>query len=255
VSFPYTLPIVFLETATSLDVAGTIINDAAVEMGLSSSSDPFASSDPNFIQLKTFLKSLGQDLWRRHTWPALTKVYTFTTDAGDGSYGLPEDFGYFINDTAWNRSTRLPVYPLTNRQWQAIKGTSTQTTYTQFFRIRQHQLETLPDTEMPAGQTWAFEYVSRFWVQEMSGTAPTKTAPTRSDDIPWFDPLVLVRGLKWYWLDAKGLPTAASAKERFDETLYLVMGDDAVAPTINTTGRRAVHLIDAANLPDSGHGV
>jgi hypothetical protein len=251
----YTFAFLFGGTSTALDTAGSIINDAAVEMGLSAVEDPYTNtSDPNFTQLAALLKSLGRDLWRRHTWPNLTKVALVTTEEDDGAYPLPADFGYFIQDTAWNRSTSYPMYPMTPADWQAVKGRSTQLTLTNFFRIQQHQLMLLPDTTLPAGQTIAYEYVSRFWVQPATESEPTTTAPTANDDVLWFDPLLCVRGLKAYFLAAKGLPTAAAAKEEFDETLYLCMGDHETAPVVSSGPRHVHYLIDENNLPDTGHG-
>lgn len=254
--FPYTLPIVFRETATPLDIAGAIINDAATEVGLARTEDPFQSTDGNFIQLVAFLKSLGRDLWRRHRWPALTKLASFTTVAGDGTYALPADFGYLINQSFWNLSTDLPVGGgLSSEQWRAIKGRGVELTTSNYFRLQQQELVLLPDTSLPAGQTLAFEYVSRFWVQPTGQTEPTSTAPSAQSDVLWFDPLLLVRGLKAYFLRAKGLPTAQDAQSEFDETLYLVMGDDAAAPVINAAPRTGFRLISEWNLPDTGHGL
>ena len=50
------------------DDAGTIINDAAVEVGLSAVADPFASADPAFVQLCRLLTSAGRELLGMHQW-------------------------------------------------------------------------------------------------------------------------------------------------------------------------------------------
>jgi len=61
------------------DTVANIVSDAAVELGLGTVSDVYASTDPNVVQLRTLLKSLGRDLVDGFQWPHLLSEATITT--------------------------------------------------------------------------------------------------------------------------------------------------------------------------------
>ncbi len=166
--------------------AGSIINDAAVEVGLSALADPYASTDQNFTQLCGLLKSLGQDLWRVKQWTQLQQVYTFTTVLNQGRYDLPADFGLMIDQTQWNRTNRLPLGgPLSPQEWEYLKAFQTGVVFTVLFRPMNRQLWLYPDTATPADFVIAFEYVSRFWAVP---------AATHSNSGAWSDGLAVTTG-------------------------------------------------------------
>jgi hypothetical protein len=73
--------------------------------------------------------------------------------------------------------------------------------------------------------------------------------------VAFFDPLLLVRGLKAAFLTAKDLPGAATAQREFEDTLSWIVGDDSNARIINMTGGVGFDpLISNANLPITGYG-
>lgn len=170
----------------AFSTAGTIVNEAAVEVGLAAVSDPYASTDQNFVQLCGLLKSLGQELWRAKEWTQLQQVYTFTTVLNQSRYNLPADFGEMIDQTAWNRTNRLPVAgPLSPQMWEYLKAFQTGVVFTVLFRPLNQQLWLYPDTSTPAGFVIAFEYVSRFWA------IPAATHATSG---PWSDGIAITTG-------------------------------------------------------------
>jgi len=61
------------------DTALNIISDAAAELGLGTVADAYGSTDPNIIQLRGMLKSMGRDLVRDRDWTHLIKEYSFVT--------------------------------------------------------------------------------------------------------------------------------------------------------------------------------
>ena len=149
------------------EVAANIINDVAIEVGLIPApiNDPFASIDPNILQLAKLLKSGGRTLRKRYSWTHLQYQYTFNTIANQGRYVLPVDYGKYINQTAWNRTNRLPLGgPLSPQEFEYFKARLVGVVFTTLFRILQQQFQVYPDTSTPGGYTIAFEYVSSFWV-------------------------------------------------------------------------------------------
>jgi len=159
------------------DTVGAIINDAAVEVGLASVADPFASTDPNFVQLSQLLKSLGRNLRRKHQWTFLQQIYTFNTVANIAQYGFPVDFGSFIDQTGWNRTNRLPLGgPLSPQDYEYLKALLVGIVFNTPFRFQQQNFVVYPDTKTPANYVIAFEYISRWWI------TPTGTQATSG---PW----------------------------------------------------------------------
>lgn len=152
----------------SFDTAANIINDAAAELSLQSSSvaaaSMYSSTDVHVVLLRTLLKGLGQDLAREWDWPTLTKTHTLSTADGTAAYDPPSDYLRQLNQTHWNRTDQRPVLGPTNAQgWQYLKGVSNSLAVDAVFRIFNHQINIHPTPS--AIETVAFEYVSSYWVR------------------------------------------------------------------------------------------
>lgn len=168
------------------DTAGTIIADAAAELGVISFAqknglDPFGSPDPNLGQLCQLLKAAGRDLVRSRAWTHLQATYDFTTAAGQGAYALPADYWATIPETEWNRTNRLPLGgPLSPPEWAYLKGQLAGVVFSVLYKVEGGQLVVYPDTNTPGGFDIAFQYVSRNWVRPANayaGSTPPAWAP------------------------------------------------------------------------------
>lgn len=242
--------------ALGFDTATNVLNQAAKELGLISAtvSDPYASTDPNMVQLCALLTSAGQEILREHHWSQSIKEHTFTTSAGDYQYDLPADFMRMIDQSGWNRSTSYPLgSPLSSQAWQYMEGSSSGPTITVYFRIQQREIRLQPTTDMPANYTIAFEYMSRYWVQASGQSSGNKEAPTASTDTLLYDRLLMVRALVLAFLKRKGFDTTA-AQDDYNRTLRSIMSDEP-APVLSLTGNSGVvHFLDLSNVPDTGIG-
>lgn len=238
------------------DTASSIINDAAVELGLISAdvTDPYASSDVNISLLRRHLKSLGQDLVRDHQWTHLQKQYMFATQSGLDTYELPHDFQRFIDQTGWNRTQRMPLMgPLSPQAWQQLQVMTSGGVVDVMYRIVGNELKLYPSPG--DNNDVSYEYMSSSWVATGGLETPTADAPVASGDTLWFDRRLLVCGLKLRWKRGKGFDTAAE-QDDYDKALARAQGGDGAAPVLNLNlqpfaGNR---VLDAANLPDTGLG-
>lgn len=162
----------------------TIIQDAALELGLRNVSSVVGSSDLLIQQLKALADEEVRDLSDNFVWPQLSKEYTFTLVDGQANYDLPDDFDQHIFSTQWDRDNhwRL-VGPMTAEEWQHWKSGVSTLSPRRIFRIKGAQnsklyLHPTPDAG-DAGQTMAFEYLSTqvvrpaAWVASTSYTAGT----------------------------------------------------------------------------------
>lgn len=242
----------------AFDTAGNIVNDAAVEVGLEPSADPFGSYDGNYIQLVKLLKSCGRELVQARNWTYLRKEYTFTTVQGTSTYDLPADFLRMYDQSGWNRTNRLPLGgPLSPQEWQYLKARLVGVVFTVLFRPMNRQIHLYPDTDTPGGYTIAFEYGSSYWLS--SAATPTVLgydAPIAGDNVVWFDPLLMVRSLKLAFLKAKGLDTTA-AEQDYAATLNAAMGMDAPSKILNlnrTSMEPSAVMLGNHSVPITGFG-
>jgi len=241
------------------DTAGQIINDALVEVGLSSVSDPFASSDPNIIQMCTLFKAVGRQLMHIHPWTRLRKEHTFTTVQGTSSYDLPSDFHVMMDQSGWNRTNRLPLGgPLSPQEWQYLKARLVGVVFTVLFRPMAGHIYIYPDNPTPGGYEVAFEYMSDGWV-EVPGV-PSNTFqdyPSASDDIILLDSLLCSRALKLAWLKAHQFDTT-SAEQDYRTVLDYSIGHDSFVPMLSLTRSSMLRgndpLLGQGNIPITGFG-
>ena len=234
------------------DDVNTILNDAAVEVGLSPSSDAYADSDPAFRQLRYLLDSAGRKLTRKVIWQELIEAHTFTT-SGSATYNLPANFGYMIPQSSWDRSEDVPLFgPLSPQDWQYLegRGLGSVTIYASF-RLKKGKVYIYPSTD--TGTLIAFEYVrdtlcsnaaeSEFYDRIQTGT-----------NLVRFPPELVVAFLKKLFLEAKGFDSQA-ASDDYNDLFDSITGQDKSAPILNAGGTRTgFPYLNYANIPETGYG-
>ena len=241
------------------DTAGSIINDALVEVGLSAVSDPFADSDSNVIQMCTLLKSKGREILRQRFWTQMRGEHTFTTVLGTPTYALPSDFHSMVDQSGWNRTNRLPLGgPLSPQEWQFLKSRLVGVVFTVLFRPMEGEIHLYPDTNTPGGYTVAFEYLSNGWIERPA--IPTNTfhdSPVAMDDIVRFDSLMVMRGIKLEWLKLHAFDTT-SAQQDYLEVYNRAAGMDSFNPILSLTRagltRGVDPLLGQQSVPVTGFG-
>lgn len=236
--------------------AGTVINDAAVELGLQSVSDPFDSTDPNMVLLCSLLKSSGRALMRDHSWSHLRTTYSFFLTPGITEYALPESYVRIIDNTAWDRTEQRPLRgPIGPELWAELQAAPSSGVVGVSYRIFGGKIHVYP-TPAEAVQL-AFEYVSRYWVGPSDATTPADALADTvgsSTDMLFFDSLLLVRKLKVLFREAKGFDSSA-ARADYNETLSGVLGGDGAAPTLRIAGGGSgTRIIGPSNIPETGFG-
>ena len=237
--------------------ATTIINRAAVEVGLTSVVDPVNSEDSSFIQLTELLNGAGQELVELHAWQGLVATYQLTTTALDtGEYALPDDFSYMIDQTGWELSNAVPLGgPLSAQDWTYLAGRNlvSQTIYASF-RFYDDKFNIFPQDPVTAGLDINFEYISRNWVTEQT-TGTMKDYVTIGSDIVMYEAILIIKFLKLKFLESKGFD-ASSAKTEFEILFFSRTGKDTGAPILSASGRRSgiPFLSPYRNTPDSGYG-
>ena len=234
--------------------AKTILNRAAVQCGLSARIDPFDGQDPDFVQLVEFLNTLGDDLNNKHDWTQAIKECTILTAGSATVYDLPSDFHEMTDQSGWNRSTRLPLIgPLSGQEAQFLKARLSGVLINVAFRLEGNTI-VFPITPTD-GATLVFEYISDAWVAPPPATTSTTSVSTQGTDIICYDPLLMIRGVRLFWLQAKGFDTQVAQRD-FDGQLEHAIGRNVGARTLNMDGGGLGkdRLVDELNIPITQYG-
>ena len=240
-----------------LYIANDIINRVAVEVGLLSVADPLSSVDETFIQLSELLNAAGQELVELHPWQTLVKVFSLTTaDTDSGTYELPADFSYMIDQTGWDRSNRVAIGgPLSAQDWSYLDGRDlvSQSIYASF-RLVDNKFDLYPQPP-PDGLDIRFEYINRNWAQEQ-GTGDPKDLVTVGSDIVLYEPILIIKLLKVKFLQAKGFDTSAASLE-LENIFNSRTGKDTGASILSASNnsRGFPYLSPYYNTADTGYGI
>jgi hypothetical protein len=238
--------------------AAEILNRVAAEVGFAPIDAPYASQDPFFIQLRYLLNTAGEELMQAYPWESLVRAHTINTVDGDtGTYTLPEDFGYILNQTQWDNTNRVPMgNPLSAQDWTYLKGRNlaSNTIYASF-RIAQGSFQVFPQPP-PPNLDLSFEYISAGWVFDDSvDPAVYKQAATLPSDRVLYDKTLITRALKVKYLESGGFETT-KAQADYNQIFAFLTGNDKGAPVLNAGGGfRGTRYLSAFNTPDTGFGL
>ena len=227
----------------------SIIGAVSGQLSLPQPSAVASSTDRQVIQLWALANEEGASLARRHPWQALVEEQSFTTVASPAQgAALPADLDRFIPNSFFNRSTlRAMTGPITPRQWQWIQAQPAYSTACLMFRERTGQFLIAPTP--PAGETIAYEYLSRNWARSSGGAA--QAAFLADADTAVLDEGLITLGLRWRFLRAKGLDYAeemASYERELEQAMARDGGSTALNIAPSAVGRSRV------NLPDGDFG-
>jgi len=188
----------------------------------------YGSTDDQILQIMALLEEEGNDLSSRGDWQVLTLEATHTTVATESQGTInsiaSNGFNYVKNSTMWDRTETLPVYVIDGVDWQAEKGFAITSPHYQA-RIRGGELLAIPTPV--AGNTWAFEYISKNWILGADTTTYSQYFNLDTDEL-LLPEEILLKGLRWRWKKEKGFEYAE------DFTSYEFMVKDAL-------GRQGIH--------------
>lgn len=238
----------------------SIIQDTFDEIGFPRPSSAVSNTDQLARQALALLNRTGKELARDHDWKVMIREHSFTTANGTSDYALPSDFDHFINDTQWNRTDKEFLRgPTSAQEWQTIKsGTLGSGIAFSRWRVKRSTSGTIAnkfvlDPTPTATETLVFEYVSNSWLTDALGTTG-KAAVTADTDLPLLPEHLLIMGLRWRALAAKGLEYGDQLAE-FQASVRREIARDGGAQKLSLSGRRpGVSLITNYNIPDAGYG-
>ena len=235
----------------------TITQDACALLSLAKPLVVVTSTDLQVNLLYALAKEEGEELRKGgdtgHDWQVLIEEQTFVTVAEPAQApAFPADFDHFIPDTFFNRTTtRQLIGPITVQEWQAIQAQPALSQVYLAFRERGGKFLITPTP--PAGQTIAFEYLSKNWVQPAASTGGAMPAPTptwASDtDTSLLNEHLIKLGVRWRFLKSKGLDYSEDFTT-YQRQVEMAIARDGTARKLSLSGRHRYGI--RANLPEGG---
>lgn len=233
-----------------------MVTQAAAEIGQTPPNFIVSNTDTTAIQMLALAQREGRETAKRAGawggWPQLRGEYVFSTVVNQASYAFPIDFQFLLNATAWDRTTKWQLLgPLEAQEWQVLKSGITVSGPRLRYRIMSGQI--FFDPTPTVVDQLVFEYISNNWCTSASGTAqPMWTADT---DTFVLDDDLMVCGLKWRFLRAKGLDFGQEFDEYLDKVgTELARAGGARALPLNAQALTGAQLINQWQIPDQNFG-
>lgn len=183
----------------------TLVQEVAGSLNLPQPASVVGNTDPDAILFLNLAKREGRELARRHDWQKLVVEHTQASLAAVTQTALPAAFDHLTPDVEiWNRSTDTRYLgPVSSSEWVRL-NTGISGGVTGWWRLIGGALNIYPAPT--AGQTIAFEYISKNWCASSGGTGQATWAA--DSDTGVISEELMALGLTWRWLRAKGMDYA-----------------------------------------------
>lgn len=204
----------------------SVAQNVATDLGLRQPPAIVGSTDPTAIMLLRLANKEGESLSRWHEWQALVNEVTFTTLAQEIQTDAldPDTYGRMVrNAEVWNRSLNLRYSgPTPQRYWQRAKASNTTTGFVGNWRILLGQLHIYPVPT--AGQTLAFEIVTKNWVSAADATPQAAYMADTDESI--LPERLIELGMLWRYRQGRGFPQYAEDMETYEREKELEAAAD-----------------------------
>ena len=238
-----------------------IVQDVCGQLGLPVPQQVTGNTtDATAAQMLSLLNFCGRRVLKPtngNRWQVLSRTWQFATIPGQTVYDMPDDWDSFIDVTAWNDSSRLPMLgPALDMQWACLRGRGLgPTTLSIVYRTRAGKFELFYSPSDV--NDLRIDYTSRAWVQGTDATLGVvlKDQMTDDGDVCLYDAEMITAYLKLRFLMEKGFDTAVALSD-YQAALDQAQNADSDAPMLSTATYQGVPLINTVyNLPDTGYGV
>ena len=216
----------------------SICQDAADTLGVTRPLTVIGNTDLQVRRLLAQAQREGAALRRRYRWQRCIREATFVTVATESQGAITTiapAFDSIIIGTAWNRTQQRPIGILTPEEWQFQKSAVVTGPYPNI-RLRGNLLICSP---VPAaGETWAFEYFSKYFC--LSNASADLTTWTADTDTGLLDEELMTLGVIWRFKKSNGLDYAQDFED-YEIEAKALMARDGV--------KRSLNMGDAVDAP------
>jgi hypothetical protein len=225
----------------------TLVQGAADRLTLPRPTSVASSTDELTRALFKLANEEGISLNRRCAWQRMVTEKTFTTVAAAlQTSSVPTDFDWYIPDTMYNRTQTRRVHgPISSAEWQAAQA-SLVTRVVDTFRFRGNSILITPTPS--AGETIAYEYVSKNWCESSGGT--DQAAFAADEDVSFLDEELLILGVVWRFRQSKGFDYA-EAFAKYEREVNQAMSRDGAKPRLYMSGTHSDRIPMAPIVPET----
>lgn len=225
----------------------TVCQAAAQAAGFASPSSIIGNSDGTAVLLLALANKSIKGL-ARLPWQVLQKEHTFSTVASTETYAVPSDYGWYQNDTAWDRSNYWNMRgSLSPSQWQGYKSGIMSTSPRSRFRVRGNlvYIDPIPSSV----RSIVIEYVSKRPVTDGVSFYEQFTGDSQT---PLIEEYLLELELTWRFLERKGF-SYEEAKNEADGQIQLALGHDVPGVSVNLGTASVGPWPPLPSLPTTGY--
>lgn len=187
----------------------TIVQDTALEVGVSPPAAVIGATDPQVRQLQRVAQKQATLLAKRTNWQSMVVPFEFVTVAGMVQPGaLPAGYNRFSPGRViwWVDMFRPIMGPLTPEEWAAAISRPVSPGLWGYWRMIDNDILIYPATE--AGQTVRAECITREWCIHATSPVTYGDRWTTDTDTARLDEELLTLGCVWLWKSMKGLDYA-----------------------------------------------
>lgn len=235
-----------------------IVKYVARIVGYPVPTDPAGSTDPAVQQMIAAANVAADDMLNLYDWQRLTKDYEISVVADypgqlEKSFDLPGDFWQFIDQTQWNKDTRLPaIGPVSAQAWQQIKIRMPKVVLTFLWQIRDQKLWIQSPPSTP--QMFSFYYMSQGWCIDADDPDTLKNEATKNGDRILFNAYLMKLLTRVKWLEIKGFDSSAAMRD-FLVSFENRKGDEIGAQVLSMAVNPGLPYLNVlTNAPDTGYG-
>lgn len=207
----------------------TLIQFAALRVGVSSPSTVVANTNQQVQELLTVAQEEGEQLMRRGTWQILREQKLFPAlNQEIQTAMIPDNFDRFIQETFWNRTRKRPIWgPVTPQEWQNLKAWTT-SPVVDTFCMRGGDI--LIDPNPTAGDIFAYEYIKKNWCQSVA--LVPQDSWQADTDTGILDEKIMRMGVVWRYKQKKGLAWQTDFNN-WDTQVMQALAQDQPQRTVN----------------------
>lgn len=197
----------------------TIGQSVADEIGIAKPTS--IANNAEYDKLLRYINKAGIRLMKKVPWEGLRAERLIASVNGETQYGiLPSDFDRIIPETFWDRTNAYLIPgPVSPTEWNSLKAASTSGGRKMILRGGNMLIFPL----FSGGQVLAFEYITKNWALDSSGTP--KASFTADTDTSRIDEELLTLAAKYAYLDSEGLP-AGNAFQEFSNYFDMALEND-----------------------------
>lgn len=237
-------------TTTATSTTGTITANSSVITSIPSTSALEVGNVCTGTGVSPYAEILTVDSATQVTLnqPVTTSTASVSLTFAKQDYALPSGFDRMVSDTNWDRTNHWRnLGTKSSQEWQWLQGGVISIGPRERYRIYNNSMRIFAAITTP--YTFAYEYVSNFWVVATGGSSGSKGTFTLDTDTSVFPDDLMTSGLKYLFLKAKKLDFAIELAE-FLRTLSYCKAGDVPVPSMSLSPQLPPELIGPWSLPD-----